>query len=141
GREAMEERAGFLAGSLEEVKEKLNKFIDGHGEAEGVYRGQQKRNKETIAVTELFMSDEELQEVMDKWLLQKKYSRIVELWVKGGQVEWGKLYEGQKPRRISLPTYPFARERYWVPMGEGESAVIPGTHHPAQAVKLHPLLH
>ncbi|WP_217559261.1 type I polyketide synthase [Paenibacillus sp. GbtcB18] len=36
------------------------------------------------------------------------------MWVKGGQVEWGKLYEGQKPRRISLPPYPFARERYWI---------------------------
>ncbi|NQX71945.1 beta-ketoacyl synthase, partial [Paenibacillus alba] len=116
GREAMEERAGFIAGSLEEVKEKLSKLIEGHDEVEGVYRGQQKRNKETI--TDLF-SDEELQEAMDEWLLQKKYSRILGLWVKGGQVEWSKLYEVQKARRISLPTYPFARERYWVPMGEG----------------------
>ncbi|NQX71854.1 KR domain-containing protein, partial [Paenibacillus alba] len=111
GREAMEERAGFIAESLEEVKEKLSKLIEGHDEAEGVYRGQQKRNKETI--TDLF-SDEELQEVMDKWLLQKKYSRILGLWVKGGQVEWSKLYGVQKARRISLPTYPFARERYWI---------------------------
>jgi acyl transferase domain-containing protein len=31
-----------------------------------------------------------------------------------------RLYgEGGRPRRISLPSYPFARERYWIPAAEG----------------------
>src|SRR5262249_25588890 len=35
--------------------------------------------------------------------------------VKGLVVDWTRLYEAGPPRRISLPTYPFARERYWIP--------------------------
>lgn len=39
-------------------------------------------------------------------------------WVSGGEVDWHLLYSGQsdKPRRIALPTYPFARESYWIPV-------------------------
>jgi len=31
----------------------------------------------------------------------------------GGEPDWESLYEGLEPRRISLPTYRFARERCW----------------------------
>jgi polyketide synthase PksN len=40
-------------------------------------------------------------------------SKLVELWITGVLVDWNRLYTS-KPRRISLPTYPFANERYWV---------------------------
>jgi amino acid adenylation domain-containing protein len=36
-------------------------------------------------------------------------------WLAGERVDWAQLRQGPQPRRISLPTYPFARERYWVP--------------------------
>jgi Polyketide synthase modules and related proteins len=29
-------------------------------------------------------------------------------------VDWNKLYGVIKPKRISLPTYPFEKERYWI---------------------------
>jgi acyl transferase domain-containing protein len=35
--------------------------------------------------------------------------------VKGLVFDWKRLYGERKPKRISLPTYPFARERYWIP--------------------------
>ncbi len=37
-------------------------------------------------------------------------------WAKGAAVDWSLLYEGEKPKRVSLPVYPFAKERYWVPV-------------------------
>src|SRR5207302_10578248 len=37
----------------------------------------------------------------------------------GAELEWVRLYGERKPRRMSLPTYPFARERYWIEAGEG----------------------
>ncbi|WP_210421886.1 phosphopantetheine-binding protein, partial [Bradyrhizobium nitroreducens] len=33
---------------------------------------------------------------------------------KGLTLDWHKLYAQRTPRRVSLPTYPFAKERYWV---------------------------
>lgn len=36
-------------------------------------------------------------------------------WLSGFKPDWSALYDGgEKPQRISLPTYPFTREPYWV---------------------------
>jgi acyl transferase domain-containing protein/SAM-dependent methyltransferase/acyl carrier protein len=32
----------------------------------------------------------------------------------GQRVNWAELYNGRHPTKVSLPTYPFERERYWV---------------------------
>ena len=42
---------------------------------------------------------------------------VAEHWVRGGAVDWAALYEDTGPRRLSLPTYPFARTTHWVPAG------------------------
>lgn len=40
-------------------------------------------------------------------------------WLGGGAVDWDALYANQRPqRRHGLPTYPFAREHYWIPQPE-----------------------
>ncbi|NKB23411.1 MAG: KR domain-containing protein [Kiritimatiellae bacterium] len=132
GREAMEERLGLIVGSIDELAEKLKGFIEDPDDVENLYRGQVKRNKETLAV---FTVDEELQEAMDKWVQRRKYSKLLDLWVKGLIFDWSKLYGDSTPDRISLPTYPFARERYWV---EGSAFSVPSS---GLKDKLHPLMH
>ncbi len=37
-----------------------------------------------------------------------------QLWLAGVNVNWTKYYSGQRRRRMSLPTYPFDRKRYWI---------------------------
>jgi acyl transferase domain-containing protein/NAD(P)-dependent dehydrogenase (short-subunit alcohol dehydrogenase family) len=32
----------------------------------------------------------------------------------GAKLDWGAFFEGAKPKRVPLPTYPFQRKRYWV---------------------------
>ena len=41
-------------------------------------------------------------------------SAILQSWVNGETVDWKSFYVGCQPLRVSLPTYPFARESYWV---------------------------
>ena len=36
------------------------------------------------------------------------------LWAAGAQPDWRNLYGTEKRRRISLPTYPFERKRFWI---------------------------
>ncbi|MCP4401849.1 MAG: SDR family NAD(P)-dependent oxidoreductase, partial [bacterium] len=112
GREAMEERLALLVTSMEELEEKLKRFADGGDDLQQVYRGQVKRHKETLA---LFTADEDMANAIDAWIRKGKYTKLLELWVKGLMIDWNLLYGTDKPRRISLPTYPFARERYWIP--------------------------
>ncbi|WP_217557309.1 SDR family NAD(P)-dependent oxidoreductase [Paenibacillus sp. GbtcB18] len=112
GREAMEERLAFVIKSHDELENMLSSFIAGNVENEEMYRGQIRENKETL---DLFISDEELMEGINKWILRGKYSKLLNLWSKGLSFDWNNLYGEMKPQKISLPTYPFAQDRYWAP--------------------------
>ena len=41
------------------------------------------------------------------------FAKLAELWVNGVPVDWTKVYAQTTPPRMSLPVYPFAKERYW----------------------------
>ncbi|NOU17184.1 MAG: SDR family NAD(P)-dependent oxidoreductase [Bacteroidales bacterium] len=133
GRESMEERLGFMVGSIDQLANKLQAYIRGEQDIEDSYMGQVKREKDTLP---LDTSDDDLQQTVEKWIDQKKLSKL-KLWVKGLDIDWGKLYGDKKPHRISLPTYPFAKERYWVDtVVRGQLGVAGKT-----TAVLHPLLH
>ena len=138
GREAMEERLAIIVRSLQELEEKLEGFVEGQKDIEDLYRGQVKRNDDTLAV---FAADEELQEAIEKWIQRGKYSKLLDLWVKGLVLDWSALYEELKPHRISVPTYPFSKERYWISSYANQTP-----NHKSQIINLkspllHPLVH
>ncbi len=133
GREAMDERLGFLVSSVDQLIEKLQGYVAGQQGIEDAYRGEVKRSREALAA---FTANAERQTV-EKWIAEGKLSSLVELWVKGLDVHWSKLYGETTPRRMSLPTYPFAKDRHWIEMPQGERAAAKGV----VAAVLHPLLH
>ena len=45
------------------------------------------------------------------------------LWLGGVSLDWAPLWEGQRRRRVALPTYPFERRRHWLEAGPLRSAV------------------
>jgi polyketide synthase PksM len=134
GRVAMEERLGFMVSSVDQLTDKLQAYINGERDIEDTYQGQVKGNKDTLS---LFSTDADLQQAMDKWVSSKKFSKLFDLWAKGLDLDWNKFYEEVKPSRISLPTYPFARDRYWI---DAADTVQPASKSAVIAV-LHPLLH
>lgn len=42
------------------------------------------------------------------------YSMIGQLWCNGISINWSGFYNSRKRHRISLPTYPFERNRFWI---------------------------
>lgn len=36
------------------------------------------------------------------------------LWLAGVMIDWQSLHSGSRRKRVSLPTYPFERQRYWI---------------------------
>ncbi|MEM9290675.1 MAG: SDR family NAD(P)-dependent oxidoreductase [Acidobacteriota bacterium] len=36
------------------------------------------------------------------------------LWVAGREIRWDQVHDGHRRRKVSLPGYPFARNRYWI---------------------------
>jgi acyl transferase domain-containing protein/acyl carrier protein len=62
---------------------------------------------------------------------------LAELWTRGCEIDWGALFDGAHPKRVSLPTYPFQRQRYWLTAGTGGSASMASA---GQTAADHPLL-
>jgi len=131
GREEMEERLAITVNSIDELSHKLNSYVSGKTHIEDFYRGST-QNKDSLVV---FDADEDLQKAIDTWIEKRKYRRLLALWVKGLIIDWDRLYTSTKPRRLSLPTYPFEKERYWVTQSDN---IIDREF---KENRLHPLLH
>ncbi|MEM7410829.1 MAG: amino acid adenylation domain-containing protein [Myxococcota bacterium] len=50
---------------------------------------------------------------------------LADLWLHGAAIDWSQALPGGTARRVSLPTYPFARERHWVDATPGSARVQP----------------
>lgn len=106
-----------MTSSVERLQRQLASFAERAQEIEGSYRGQVKRHQETLPGSEGEAAS--------------NLEQVAALWVKGLKVDWRRLYGEARPGRISLPVYPFAKERYWKERGPQL----------VEAAHLHPLLH
>src|SRR5207248_1961815 len=97
--------------SLKELEERLRAVAAGRQPIDDCYIGDTKagRNQPSRA---------EAPQTVGAWLDGRNDAALCEHWVAGGAVNWRRLYGTRVPRRISLPTYPFERERFWVPVPE-----------------------
>src|SRR5262245_60390256 len=50
----------------------------------------------------------------DRQGYQEALYALADLYCQGYELSWERLFGESKPRRISLPTYPFARDTYWI---------------------------
>jgi acyl transferase domain-containing protein len=139
GREAMSERLGVLASSFEQLAEKLEAYVNGERRIEDLHRGYVMRGAESVNI--INQDDDVKETIVEKWIANKKFSNLLELWVNGLEVDWNKLYGEAAPQRVTLPTYPFAKERYWI--DTEPSAAVDGriAAEGAASAVLHPLLH
>jgi acyl transferase domain-containing protein len=148
GREAMEVRLACVVSTIDELKTKLAQYLAGDENVEGLHRGDVKRDKDALPV---FSTDVALRDAIEKWVGSGELQTLGKLWAKGLTVDWSRLYGEPLLQRVSLPTYPFAKERYWVPRGSSHSMPeaqpplqpLPMTHDAVKPVqqRLHPLLH
>ncbi|MFE4053273.1 SDR family NAD(P)-dependent oxidoreductase [Streptomyces sp. YIM B13518] len=130
GRDAFEERLGLVVADTCELTRALRGFLAGE-DVPGLYRAKAKRRG--ADGLRVFAVDEDMARALDAWIEKKKYGKLLELWVAGLAVDWAKLHAPGTRHRISLPTYPFQRERHWPSLGEDRT--LPG------AARLHPLVH
>src|SRR5207237_297770 len=58
-------------------------------------------------------------ETVGRWITERRLTDLATHWAAGGELDWTGLWPAGRPRRVSLPTYPFVRERHWVPVPAG----------------------
>ncbi|WP_186100403.1 AfsA-related hotdog domain-containing protein, partial [Burkholderia gladioli] len=125
GRDAMDERLAWAVDSLDELRERLGAFTKDGRLGSGM-RGQAQRNKEMVSS---LAADEDLPSLLATWLAKGKWDRLLSMWVKGLALDWQIFYPARRPRRLHLPSYTFAAERYWIepaPAGVVTSAPAQG---------------
>jgi polyketide synthase PksN len=126
GREAMEERLAVVAANVEELVQKLHQYEEGKSEIEGLYQGNVKTTK-----TDGWLIEGQEAEGFIKSIIQNgKLNKLAQMWISGVEINWKLLYPEETPRRISLPSYPFARERYWIPESSRKKYGEVGRLHP-----------
>jgi 3-oxoacyl-(acyl-carrier-protein) synthase/thioesterase domain-containing protein/acyl carrier protein len=118
GRESLNERLAIVASSRKELLDKLMLVAKtGIKERLGldhkdVYYGKVSasgKNPLTSLIT-AEMAHMQLQQSMQN----AQWKQVALLWVNGVSIPWENIWQSLSVRRVSLPTYPFARERHWV---------------------------
>ncbi|WP_330276271.1 SDR family NAD(P)-dependent oxidoreductase [Lentzea sp. NBC_00516] len=107
GREEMEHRLGFVARDVGEVVAALTAFLAG---GTGLHTGSLRRARGAAV-----RRDRETEPEVTAALRSGDLNRLLALWCEGRAVDWVSLHPSGDRRVLALPTYPFARERYWVP--------------------------
>ncbi|QRN93161.1 alpha/beta fold hydrolase [Archangium violaceum] len=125
GREAMTHRVAFVASSLPDLVEKLERYLDDRGQTEtsggGIFRGAV--DDAALKEWKLLLGEEESRFIIQNSLQRRNLAKLALLWVKGVQIPWEELYGSRRVRRVPLPGYPFLRERYWIPPGRAVRTV------------------
>jgi acyl transferase domain-containing protein/NAD(P)-dependent dehydrogenase (short-subunit alcohol dehydrogenase family)/acyl carrier protein len=111
GREHLRERLALVVSNLAELREELNRFHA--GDESNAIRGR------SLAGEHINTSSTNASELKE----QTDLADIGRKWVNGGVVDWSRLYGSQPRNIVSLPSYPFARRRHWVPWQMNQSEV------------------
>ena len=57
--------------------------------------------------------------------LQQLFESLGELYVRGTDLDFRAIYDGQTLNKLALPTYPFERERYWPEIQTRSALIVP----------------
>lgn len=118
GRPALAERAALIVGSLPDLIEKLRALAGGTTDIGGCVIGNAGGDDR---IARLFRGDPDLREVVAHWFRRGDLARVAEVWTEGAVLSW----PPSPCRRLSLPGYPFLRDRY------GKSSAAAPAHPPA----------
>jgi acyl transferase domain-containing protein len=105
GRSHFDCRLGIIACSIAELHEKLIAFLD-RRETPGMLYGRAHKTEDNVPqLPSLSPENEDWQPIL---------SKLLDLYVRGVPIDWLQFYKDYPCRKVTLPTYPFQRQRYWI---------------------------
>ncbi len=139
----MNHRLAVICGGMDDLIEKLNRYARGETTIDGVFTGSAKAGK---ATAELLAGGREGAVFLETVIQDRNLPKLARLWTSGAPINWRRLHADGAPSIVSLPTYPFARERCRMPepaRGASRELSTPAPHasHPAIHSSSHPFLH
>ena len=115
GRSHFDKRCALVISSLEELKDKLSRLQE-KKTVPGCFQGDVVKKPEDAAIYKKILASslEELKVQSSEVKYRENLEVLANLYVKGYDLDWELLHQGEAKQKISLPTYPFAKEHYWI---------------------------
>ncbi len=117
GRSHFNHRLALVVSSLEDLKDKLAEART-QNKVKNIFRGAVEQEPEDGAiykkVLETILEELKTQSSVDLQKYKNNLEALANLYVKGYELDWELVHQGEAHQRISLPTYPLLKERYWV---------------------------
>lgn len=130
GRAALPARLAIVVGARQELRDKLAQVVryglqPGLGmESRGVFYGEP--GAEGANPLARLITEDMVRMQLGRCVQDGQWTPLAKLWVGGVAVPWRELWQGQRIKRVSLPTYPFARVRHWMDtLSAGTAATAP----------------
>ena len=126
GRKPFEHRLAIAASSATELSTRLGMFLAGRKHA-AVAAGSGKTADPVLRL----LSRSERQAMSAMLASGADANKLARLWADGLLADWQHAAIAAKGRRVSLPTYPFADKRHWVPdepPAHGTAGGLPALH-------------
>jgi acyl transferase domain-containing protein/acyl carrier protein/ubiquinone/menaquinone biosynthesis C-methylase UbiE len=135
GREPMSKRLAAVVTGIDELIEKLQQYSQGNTEIEHLFKGDKNTDKKMV---ECLFKGKSGEEYVKNLIEEQQFEALAQLWASGFNVDWNRMNRRENPRRVSLPTYPFAGETHWL-------KIRTDSHHPGEEKRfqkrfLHPLI-
>ncbi|GAA4092688.1 hypothetical protein GCM10022248_73920 [Nonomuraea soli] len=111
GRAEMTERLAVRATGVDELASRLRAFASTGEAADGVMAG----TAGADSTGPELLDDGDGIAFLRTLAAKRQLAKLGRLWVLGADVDWAELWPRPRPRRVSLPSYPFDRRRYWLP--------------------------
>ena len=111
GRREMPHRLAIVAADADELQARLQRWLDSGEASTGVYRG---HAPQILGSAAHDPAGAELERALARWASQGYFEKLASLWVNGFAFDWRTFYAAGVPRRISAPTYPFRKQRFWL---------------------------
>ena len=129
-RDAMDERLGFVARSVQDMIDTLGAYIDAAGTnrplPHGVFAAHVRQGRESVRLLNEDAGMAAL--VVDKCIADGNALKVCELWVKGLALDWRRLHGPRTPQMVALPPYPFAEDAYWIVPSDSVEAAVNALH-------------
>lgn len=113
GRDSLKYRLAMVVETLDQLSTNLLNYLNGEI-APNMHHGVVKKRTRSSAVQTIDLTSD-----------NHDFNDICKKWIHGAKVEWQRMPWDIVPQRVSLPTYPFAKNRCWFPEnGEEVSSLL-----------------
>ncbi|HEX8619631.1 MAG TPA: SDR family NAD(P)-dependent oxidoreductase, partial [Thermoanaerobaculia bacterium] len=128
GRTAMSARLVVIATSTDDLRTKLAQWValrgnaDAHADLENVFYGDVREAQYDAAH---LIDGSAGKAFLQHLLASNELEKIAKLWILGVELDWTLLARQTRPARVTMPTYPFAKERFWIKLSNRLAAPLP----------------